>query len=279
MAADRQQLTALVEIMRRLLGPEGCPWDREQTHESLEPYVLEEAREVADAIEHGNPDELCEELGDLLMLIVFQAELARRAGTFTIERVIEGICDKMIRRHPHVFADAEAATAAEVVDHWNRVKREEKRARATAPAHRHEPALQRAQRVGDRLAGVGFDWPDASGPRAKVIEELGELDEAVRRADARETAEELGDVLMATANLARHLGHDAEDALTSALDRFEARFGLVEVALAASGRQPRECTLDELEAAWQAAKSDHSERSARESRGEIEGGTTPRPCE
>lgn len=254
MTQDRRRLTGLIEIMKQLLGPEGCPWDREQTHETLKPYIVDEAYEAVDAIEAGSAASLCEELGDVLLLVVFHAELARLAGEFTVGDVIEGISDKLVRRHPHVFGSREATTPEEVTEQWDRIKREEGRRGVTTGVPRSMPALARAHRIGERLAKVGFDWDDFHGPRAKVDEELAELDEAISRGDDKETRAELGDALLALANLSRHLGHEPEDSLRSALDRFESRFERVEQLLEARGKEPRECEIDELEETWQEAK-------------------------
>src|SRR5580698_306263 len=175
-AQDGSTLPRLVAVMRRLLGPGGCPWDREQTFESLRKYVLEEACEVIDAIESGRPDLLKEELGDLLLQVVFQSELAREQAGFAIDDVVGGIVDKLVRRHPHVFADVSVKDSAEVLTNWERIKAEEKKnAAVLSGVPRSLPALARAQRIGEKVARVGFDWEDAKGSRAKVDEELGEL--------------------------------------------------------------------------------------------------------
>ncbi len=254
-------LDRLVEIMRRLLGPDGCPWDREQTHRSLRPYLVEEAYEVLDAIDSADPLALREELGDLLLQVVFHAELGRRSGAFDIDDVAEGICDKLVRRHPHVFGEGTARTADDVAVEWARLKRSEGSGGPLAGVPRALPALRRAQAYGARLAKVGFDWPDASGPRAKVDEELSELDEALAGGDRVRVEAELGDLLLATTSVARHHGVDAEDALRAALDRFERRFAEVHERLRSSGRAPEACTIDELEAMWQAAKSLERDRA------------------
>jgi tetrapyrrole methylase family protein/MazG family protein/ATP diphosphatase len=215
--------------MRRLLAPDGCPWDREQSFETLRKYALEEACEVIDAIDSGDRKALREELGDLLLQVVFQAELARLEGSFAIDDVVAGIVDKLVSRHPHVFGHLDAKTADEVLRNWEKLKAKEKGQRGIlAGVPRSMPALTRAQRVGEKVARVGFDWPDARGSRAKVAEELEELDEAAARGDRKDVEEELGDVLFALVNLSRHLDVDAEGALRRTIDKFASRFAYVE---------------------------------------------------
>lgn len=226
---DGRTFVRLVELMQRLLAPDGCPWDREQTFESLRRYVLEEACEVIDAIDRGNRDELREELGDLALQVVFQAELARREGAFGPDDIVAAICDKLVRRHPHVFAEVEVEGSAEVLRNWERIKAAEKKDRGVlAGVPRSLPALVRAQRVGEKVARVGFDWPDARGSRGKVDEELGELDAAIARGDKAAIESELGDVIFALVNLARHVGVDAESALRGTTNKFVGRFDHVE---------------------------------------------------
>jgi nucleoside triphosphate diphosphatase len=261
---EGQSFSQLVALMRRLLSPEGCPWDREQTFASLRRYVIEEAFEVVDAIDRGDLGDLREELGDLLLQVAFQAELGRAAGAFGPDDVVAGIVDKMVRRHPHVFGDEQAGDAAEVHRNWEQRKAREKGVRGLlAGVPRALPALARAQRVGEKVERVGFDWPDAAGSRAKVAEELGELDEAIAAGDGRAVAEEFGDVLFALVNLARHLGVDAEAALRGTIDKFGDRFAHVEARVrerhgawpAGEGGEPgRGVTLDEMDAYWQEAK-------------------------
>lgn len=273
-------LPALVEVMRRLLGPDGCPWDREQTLGSLIPFLVEEAYEVIEAIEAQDPEHHCEELGDLLMQVVFQAALRQTEGAFDIDDVIAGIRDKLIRRHPHVFADSNAETADEVLVQWERIKAEEKRARAAArggtaggeggreapqaaPAGPRTlagvpaamPALVRAQKISSRVAKVGFDWPENEGCMDKIREELGEIEEAVASGDAAAVEAEVGDLLFAAVSLARKLGCDAETALRGANRRFEERFHYVEDRLHERGRSPRESSLEEMDALWNQAKA------------------------
>jgi tetrapyrrole methylase family protein/MazG family protein/ATP diphosphatase len=259
-----QTFPRLVELMQRLLAPDGCPWDREQTFETLRRYVLEEACEVIDAIDGGDRKELCAELGDLLLQVVFQAELARAEGAFGPDDVVAAICDKLVRRHPHVFAGQSVEGAEEVLRNWERIKAAERKGSADrgvlGSVARSLPALTRAQRVGEKVARVGFDWPDARGSRAKVEEELGELDAAIESGDKDRAEAELGDVLFALVNLARHTGVDAEGALRRTIDKFTGRFSHVEGRvierhggwpLTAEGDK---LTLEELDGYWEEAK-------------------------
>lgn len=255
----------LVRIMHRLRGPGGCPWDGEQTHASIKPYTIEEAYEVAEAIDAGDDRELCTELGDLLLQIVFHAEMAGERGAFAIADVIAAISDKMVRRHPHVFADVRVSGAGEVLRNWSRIKADERRASGDASAlagvPRAMPALLRAQRLGEKAGHAGFDWRDAAGVLDKLREELGELEAALAAGDRAHAAAELGDLLYAATSLARHLGTVAEDALNGAADRFSARFRHMESALAAEQREVHGAPAEELDALWQAAKRALAARS------------------
>jgi MazG family protein len=262
--APGASLARLVEIMDRLLAPDGCPWDREQTLASLRPFLIEETYEVLDAMASGDVPHHCEELGDLQMQIVFQAALRRAEGGFDIDAVIAGICDKLIRRHPHIFGDATGVeTSAAVLAQWEEIKAAEKAAkRAAGPAGSprilegvpHGPALARAQKVGGKAGKVGFDWPGWEGSFAKIEEEVGELGEAARGGDPAAVHHELGDLLFAVVNVARKLGVDAETALVDATARFQHRFEFIEDRLAEGGRTPRESNLDEMDALWNDAK-------------------------
>jgi len=273
---DRQigeSLPRLVAVMRKLLAPDGCPWDREQTPDSLKRYVLEEACEVIDAIESGDAKHLREELGDLLLQVVFQAEIARKKGDFGPDDVVTGIVEKLVRRHPHVFGEllpdgtfgprVSADDAKEVLKNWERQKAVEKADRGLLDGvPRSLPALVRAQRIGEKVGRVGFDWPDAAGSRAKVAEELGELDAAIARGDSIAMEEELGDVFFALVNLARHLpaegsaGIDAEAALRRTSDKFTARFAHVEKRVREEhggfGSKP---SLEVMDGYWNEAKA------------------------
>lgn len=258
----------LVELMQRLLAPDGCPWDREQSHASLRKYVVEEACEVVDAIDSGDDAAICEELGDLALQVVFHAELARARGAFGPDDVVGGICEKLVRRHPHVFADETAEGSAEVLRNWERIKVEEKKAAGLSTGllsgvPRSLPSIVRAQRVGEKTSRVGFDWPDGSGARAKLDEELGELDRALASGDRAEAEAELGDVLFALINVARHAGIDADAALRGSVAKYTRRFAHVEerVAGAHGGWPAREdgkpapLPLEELDRYWDEAKA------------------------
>jgi MazG family protein len=257
---DGRTFPRLVEVMRALLADDGCPWDREQTPASLRRYVLEEACEVIDAIDNGDHKGLREELGDLLLQIVFQAEIGRRDKLFGPDDVVAGICEKLVRRHPHVFGGAKADDAEQVHRNWERIKAGEKnRASVLEGVPLSLPALVRAQRIGERVNKVGFDWPDAAGSRSKVGEELGELDRAMASGDPQALQEELGDVLFALVNLARHIGVDAEAALRGTTAKFYRRFEHVEErakaehgALAAPDGSP--LPLETLDRYWEEAK-------------------------
>jgi MazG family protein len=250
----------LIGIMAALRDPErGCPWDLEQDFASIAPYTLEEAYEVADAIERNDLEALREELGDLLLQVVFHAQMARERGAFGFDEVAAGICDKMVRRHPHVFADARVESAAEQTRAWEEIKAAEKAARGAGQGLLDDvpvalPALTRAGKFGRRAAQIGFDWPDAAGPRAKIDEELAELDAVVAAGGPAEALEaEIGDLLFSVANLARHHGVDPEAALRGANARFARRFRHVERRRAEGGHAA--AGLDQLEAWWQEAKS------------------------
>jgi tetrapyrrole methylase family protein/MazG family protein/ATP diphosphatase len=254
----------LVELMQRLLAPDGCPWDREQNFNTLRRYVLEEACEVIDAIDGGDRGELSAELGDLLLQVVFQAELGRAEGAFGPDDVIAGICDKLVRRHPHVFADTHVDGAGEVLQNWERIKAAERAGKkdrgVLGGVARSLPALTRAQRVGEKVSRVGFDWPDARGSRAKVDEEIAELDAAIGAGDKDRIEAELGDVLFALVNLARHVDVDAEGALRRTIDKFTRRFDHVEARVRDKhGGWPTSAaddrlTLEELDGYWEEAK-------------------------
>lgn len=253
-------MDALLEIMRRLRDPEGgCPWDVAQTFESVAPYTVEEAFEVADAIERGDLGALREELGDLLFQVVFHARMAEEQGAFDFAGVAGELADKMRRRHPHVFGTVEIADAAAQTTAWESHKALERRERGEGVLDGVPvalPALARAQKLGRRAARVGFDWPEVSGVLAKLAEETAELEEAIvgRAAVPEAVGEELGDLLFTIANLARHLEVDAEGALRRASLKFERRFRAMEARLAAAGRRPEDADPDELERLWNEAK-------------------------
>ncbi len=258
--ADDGALARLVAIMARLRAPEGgCPWDREQTFATIAPYTIEEAYEVADAIEDGDPARLRAELGDLLFQVVFHARLAEEQGWFAFDDVAAAIADKLTARHPHVFADAKYADAAEQTAAWEAMKAQERHSagdRGTlADVPLALPALARAGKLGRRASRVGFDWPDAAGTRAKVQEELAEMDAAVREESTERQAEELGDLLFAIANWARHLQIDPENALRAANSKFGIRFRHMEALAAADGRELVDLDAAAWDRLWNAAKT------------------------
>jgi len=259
-SAAGASLTRLVDIMDRLLAPGGCPWDREQTLDSLRPFLVEETYEVLDALSRGDVAGHCEELGDLLMQIVFHAALRAGDGAFDIDAVIASVSEKLIRRHPHVFGDAAGVTTSDqVLAQWEQIKQAEKSAAGirkdrTLAGVPPGPALARAQKIGGRASKVGFDWPGWEGSFAKVEEEVGELAEAVRAGEARAMHHELGDLLFAVVNVARKVGVDAENALIDATTRFQRRFEVVEDSLTERGKTPQTSTLEEMDALWNDAK-------------------------
>ena len=250
----------LLEIMAELRDPaSGCPWDQQQDFSSIAPYTVEEAYEVADAIAREDLDGLRDELGDLLFQVAFHARMAEEQGAFDFEDVASGICDKMIRRHPHVYGTAEQRAKGPEKGAWQRIKAAERSDQATNSSALDGvalalPALKRAEKLGKRAAAVGFDWPDSAGPRGKIDEELAELAAARAAGDADNTVEELGDLYFAVVNLARHLRIDPEDALVSANRKFEQRFRSIERSIAASGKNMQDLDIEALESRWQAAK-------------------------
>jgi len=261
--APSKHIDRLIEIMRALRHPEtGCPWDIEQDFATIAPYTIEEAYEVAEAIERGDMVALADELGDLLLQVVYHAQMAAERNAFDFGDVVFAITEKMIRRHPHVFGDAEARSAGAVKGMWERIKADERSGRDSAAPSALEgvaaalPALTRAVKLQKKASRVGFDWNDARQVIAKLREEIGELEAELDAGAAKHAvSEELGDLLFAVANLARHLSVDPEAALRAGNAKFQRRFAAMEMRLALSGRTPAACTLDELEEEWQAAKA------------------------
>jgi MazG family protein len=258
------RFTELVDVVRRLRGPDGCPWDREQTPQSLRGCLLEESYEVLDALDRDDPDDLRDELGDRLLQVVCQAEMAAQAARFTIEDVIAGVADKMIRRHPHVFGDTVASDSAEVVRNWSRIKAEERAAKGKSKDVDQSilsglptelPALHAAHRIGEKAARVGFDWPSATAAMSKVHEEIRELEEALASGDPARIAHELGDALLALSSVGRLADQNAEVCLREALARFTRRFRGIERAVAAAGRDIHSVPQAELESLWDAEKA------------------------
>jgi len=253
------EVQKLVGLMQRLLAPDGCPWDREQTLQTLVPYLVEETYEVIDALADGTPADHREELGDLLLQIVFQSELRFGEGQFGIDDVARGIVGKLVSRHPHVFGDVKVGGSDDVLANWAKLKATEKAKKGKHGAldgiPRSAPALLRATRAGEKAGAVGFDFASADDARTKVDEELRELDQARRSGDTAEMTRELGDLLFAVVNLGRKLNLDPESALRDATDKFARRFGAVESTLAAQGRQVADATPDEQDRLWEAAKA------------------------
>jgi len=252
------RLPELVVLMERLLAEDGCPWDREQTLATLRPFLIEEAHEVLEAIDAGDAPGHCDELGDVLFQIVFHAALRSREGHFGIDDVVGAIVHKMTSRHPHVFGDAIVKDSTEVLANWDKLKQKERADRpkrgALAGVPLGLPALLRAQRIGEKAAKVGFDWPDANGVVEKIREELVEIEEAVAGGDPAQIEHEVGDLLLAASRLSAKLGVAPEDALRAATQRFERRFSGIEAALAEVGRTPAESTLEEMDQIWNQVK-------------------------
>jgi MazG family protein len=259
-AKATEAIGRLLDIMDKLRDPGGCPWDREQTLRTLTPYLLEEAHEVIEAIESGDAQHHREELGDLLFQIVFQSRIAREEGKFDFAAVCDGISEKLMRRHPHVFGDVTVSGSREVIQNWERIKADERKAKGDKPRSAIGgvpvalPALVRAERLTEKAGAVGFDWPDARSVLAKIREELEELEGAMQSGAQGEIEHELGDLLFALANLGRWVKVHPEEALRGTLRRFESRFHFVEAELAKGGRSPRESNLAEMDALWDEAK-------------------------
>jgi MazG family protein len=250
-----------VELIARLRAPGGCPWDREQTHDTVKPMTIEEAYEVAHAIDERDDAELAGELGDLLLQVVFHANIAQERGAFTVREVLAGVSEKMVRRHPHVFGDDDAATSGEVLRNWEAIKAEERAAKGKDDAsmldsvHAGLPAVMEAFQMSTKVARVGFDWKDADDALVKLDEEVAELREAIRDgADPRAVAEEVGDLVFTAVNVARLASVDPESALKAANRKFRRRFRFVEDGLRATGRKPADATPEEMEALWTKAK-------------------------
>lgn len=247
----------LVEIMATLRGPQGCPWDREQTRESLKAFLIEEAYEVLEALDHGGKEKLQEELGDLLLQVVFHAQVAAELGEFSMDDVLEHITDKLVRRHPHVFGETRAETPAQALSNWERLKQAERggvtEASALAGVPKTLPALLRAQRLQDKAARVGFDWGETAHVLEKVDEELAELKTALRTGPEASEAE-LGDLLFSLVNLARFLDLNPEEALRKCSEKFIRRFRHIETEIAARGKSLTESSLEEMDALWEEAK-------------------------
>jgi len=262
---DPRDINTLIAIMAALRTPgTGCPWDLEQDFHSIAPYTLEEAFEVAEAIEAGDKSALCEELGDLLLQVVYHARMAEEEGAFAFADVIEAITTKMVRRHPHVFGDEKARSAGIAKGFWEEMKAKEGKApkdSALDGVPAALPALVRAIKLQAKAARVGFDWPDAGPVLDKIAEEVDELRESMAQGDSAAIEEEFGDLLFALANLARHQGFDAEGAARAANTKFERRFKAIEVELKARGKRPQDTTLAEMDTIWDEVKVREKKRN------------------
>jgi tetrapyrrole methylase family protein / MazG family protein len=253
----------LLAVMRRLRSETGCPWDREQTLDSLKPCLIEEAYELLDAIDDRDYDRIREELGDVLLQVVFQARVCEEEGRFDFNQVAAGLCEKLVRRHPHVFGEVKADTADEVLGNWDRIKKQEKGgaqpASIVAGIPRHLPALQKAHQVQKRAARAGFDWPELDGVMEKIEEELVEVREALETGREEAVKEEIGDLLFSVVNLSRFLGHNPEELLHHNVDKFIRRFQALEQQVHATGREITGFSIEELEALWQRVKAEECE--------------------
>ena len=273
MGAAGGNFEELVDIMARLRADGGCPWDREQSHKTLKRYLLDEAYETLEAIDAGDDEALCSELGDVLLQVVFHAQIAGETGRFTVDDICRAIVDKLIRRHPHVFSDVEVDDADHVVTNWERIKRAERSAGGRTPSALDGvpadfPALLRAQRIQEKASRVGFDWEDISGPLGKVREELSEFEQAMRSRQlgseeagpaSAELEEEFGDLLFALVNAARFLKLTPEDALRGAVSKFERRFRRVEITFAERGVELQSASLEEMDRVWEKIKKAEKE--------------------
>jgi len=281
-------INRLIEIMARMRGKSGCPWDREQTLDTLKQYLIEECYEVIDAIDSGNPDKHADELGDLLLQVVFQAQITKEKGQFNFNDVVKRICEKLIRRHPHVFGDLPATGGSarggkvvnqeEVLRNWEKIKTREKRAaQKNGPSSgikpsvvdslpRHLPALHKAHQFQQRVARVGFDWTDVHDVMLKIEEEIGEFKEALAKGDERHIRAEVGDLLFAVVNLCRFRKMHAEEVLQDAIVKFTKRFQAVEKRVHADGKEITQCNLAELDKHWEAVKRREKRISHRDHR-------------
>lgn len=256
---ERYDVNDLVEIMRILREPGGCPWDAEQTHESIKKNLIEETYEVIEAINKNDKELLCEELGDTLMQVVFHAQMEKEAGTFDFDDVSDGVCKKLIERHPHVFGEVAISGVDDVLTNWDAIKRKSKGQKSTTESMqsvpRELPALMRATKLQKKAADVGFDWNDVSGALDKLEEEIAELRAAIANKDKENIAEELGDILFSAVNVSRFVKTDAEEALTAASDKFLSRFTKVETLAKEREIDMKSVGIDELDKLWDEAKA------------------------
>jgi tetrapyrrole methylase family protein/MazG family protein len=264
MATQTKNIARLLKIMARLRGPGGCPWDREQTHQSIRHNLIEECYEALDALDDGKMGAFRDELGDILLQVVFHAQMASEDGTFDFDAVAKSISDKLVHRHPHVFGTAKARNSAEVLQQWEAIKKSEKGASSIVHMEdlpKHLPALLKADKVQRKVARVGFDWKHVNDVIAKVEEELRELKGALASKNRKQFEEELGDLLFAAVNLARFENLQAEELLNRTIAKFVKRFQEIEKAVHASDRRLEDCSLEELDALWESAK--HKKRATR----------------
>jgi tetrapyrrole methylase family protein / MazG family protein len=260
MTNPRNSIEELIEVMATLRAPDGCPWDRKQDHKSLIPYMIEEAYESVEAIEQGDLDELKKELGDVLLQVVFHAQIGKEDGRWDIYDIAASNVAKLKSRHPHIYGDVEVSGADEVLDNWEEIKRQERKDEGRESMldgiPNHLPALRKASRIQEKVSRVGFDWEHISEVEAKVAEELEEFREACESDDRAKIKDELGDVLFALVNLARYLDVDPEDSLRGTIDKFVRRFQYIEKSLEADGKTPQDASLTEMDALWDRAKAD-----------------------
>ena len=256
MESVKEKFARLVELMSRLRAPEGCPWDKEQTHESLKKYLIEEAYEACDAIDEQDDRKIAEELGDVLLQVVFHAQIASETGRFNVGDVLDAINTKLVTRHPHVFGDLKLGNSEEVLKHWENFKVKEKADRQSIleGVPKTLPALMKAHRIQERVARVGFDWEKVEDVFAKVREELREFEEACYHQDQQKIEEELGDFIFSVVNVARYLEKDPEQALHRTIDKFTRRFNYVEKQVKNSGGDLQSTTLERMDAFWEEAK-------------------------
>lgn len=255
-----ERLTNLIQLIQKLRAPDGCPWDRQQKKEDIGKYILEEAYEVIDASEHTDPNDLKEELGDLLFQILFITEICSEENLFSLGDVMDAIHQKMIRRHPHVFGDRKVSSVQDVKNNWQQIKNQERKKRKNkenvfSGVPRSLPALKRAQKITSIASTNGFDWDHAGGVLKKLKEEIGEFDHAIRKKSLDNIEEELGDILFTVVNLSRFFSVDAETALSKTTEKFLKRFSYVTEGLSALGITPAQATIDQMDALWNASKS------------------------
>jgi tetrapyrrole methylase family protein / MazG family protein len=251
-----EEYRRLIEIIARLRGPDGCPWDKEQNHETLKAYLVEETYEVMEAIDSGKPDKLAEELGDLLLQIVLHAQIASEKDEFTADDVCRKISDKLVKRHPHIFADQIKLTPDEVLHRWEEIKRDNSLKYSVLEGiPRAMPALLKAYRIQEKVGRLGFDWKNAGDVVAKIKEEIAEFEQASKSTDREKLSGELGDLLFTIVNLSRHLGLRAEEALDQTNQKFIRRFQYIERKLAEKGTAPGQVSLEELDGLWNEAKT------------------------